>query len=996
MSKRLLKVILLPVVLLLTLHGFSQDRVVTGKVTDSKDGSPVIGATVQPKGSTTGTSTNAQGSFSLTVPSGVNALTVSSAEFTPQDVDITGKSSVDVSLVAAAGGLSEVVVVGYGSVRKRDLTGSVASVQAKDFNRGQINSPQQLLQGKVSGLQIINSSGQPGGITIVKIRGNNSIRTGNNPLYVVDGVPLDGRSPRPGFNSASVGTTPGGDPLTFINPSEIASIDVLKDASASAIYGSRGANGVILLTTKKGVAGPAKIEVGASVGISNVMRKVDVLDAAGYRAALEKYNVAISDSGASLDPFKEITRTALTQNYSVAFSGGNANGKYRASLFANDQDGMILKTNLKKYVANFNGQYKFLDNKLSIDFNITAANVRENIAPISQDAGSNGNLISLGLIWNPTLVLRRANGLYNQENRSGQVNPLALSAAYNDIATTSTILGSISAGYKLTPWLEYRLMYGMNYGVGNRKTELQGWIKATGGNGEAKGEAAVGHQTLSSSTLTHTLNFNKKISSDFTLNAIVGYEYWRSNLSGNLQYVYDFNYNLDQTKLINLHYYDNMQDGRQANLVTSSFKEPVVEIQSYFARGILNYKDRYILTATIRSDGSNKFGKNNKYAYFPSVAAAWNITSEDFMKNNTLFNTLRFRAGYGETGNQEFAADAALDVFRYTSYGSVITDHFKNDDLKWETVKSVDIGIDYSILGGRIYGAIDYFSKKTTDPIILKVIAPPSGSGSVYKNLDDANLTNKGVEISVGADVVQTADFNWGVNANVTFVKNQFNYPPVGTSLFAYTGGLHGQGSSGAFAQAIASGQPINVFFLKVFQGYDKDGVAIYESEIPQYGGDPNPSTFVGFSTDLSYKKFALNLGMHGSFGNKIYNNTAMTVLNIGNINGGRNMAAGIVNTDEGTANYIAPSTRFLESGNYMKLSNATLRYSFGDIGKSKTVKGLSVYVSANNVFVITKYKGFDPEVNVDKSLNGIPSVGIDYIGYPTQRTFLIGCNFSL
>ncbi|HTD94419.1 MAG TPA: SusC/RagA family TonB-linked outer membrane protein [Chitinophagaceae bacterium] len=983
----------MPVGLLLTLHAFSQDRIVTGKVTDSKDGSPVVGATVQPKGSTTGTSTNAQGSFSLTVPSGVNTLSVSSAEFTPMDVDITGKSSVEISLVATAGGLSEVVVVGYGTVRKRDLTGSVGSVQAKDFNRGQINNPSQLLQGKVPGLQITNSSGQPGGITIVKIRGNNSIRAGNNPLYVVDGVPLDGRSPRPSFSSASVGTTPGGDPLTFINPSEIASIDVLKDASASAIYGSRGANGVVLITTKKGVTGPAKIEVGASAGFSDIMRNVDVLDPAGYRAALAQYGAPKSDSGSNVDAFKEIIRSSFTQNYSLAMSGGSANGKYRASFFASDQDGMILKSNLKKYVANFNGQYRFLDNKLSIDFNATAANINEHIAPISQDAGSNGNLISLGLIWNPTLTLKRANGLYNQTNPSGQVNPLAYSDAYNDVASATTILANINAAYKITPWLEYRLLYGLNYGVGNRKTEVQGWIKGTGGNAPDKGEAAVGTNILNTTTITHTLTFNKAINKDLNLTALAGYEYWTTSYSGNGSYVYDFDYNKDQTKLINIHYYDNMQDGKQANLNTFAFKEPKVEIQSYFARAILNFKDKYLLTATFRGDGSNKFGKNNKYAYFPSVAAAWNITNEDFMKDVTLFNSLKLRAGYGETGNQEFAADAASDVYRYNSNGNSPPAHFGNDDLKWETVKSVDIGIDFALLKGRIYGSIDYFSKKTTNLIFEKPVSQPSPSATQFYNLPDADLTNKGVEVGVGADIVVGPKFNWSVNANVTFVKNEFHFPSAGEGPLVFTGALHGQGSSGGFAEALANNQPIDVYYLKRFSGFDKDGIGIY-SVVPEYVGDPNPSAFMGFSTTVSYDKLSLNLGAHGSFGNKLFNNTAMTVLNISNINGGRNIASGLVKGSESTANPITPSTRFLESGSFVKLGNATVRYAFGDVGH--VVKGLSVYVSGNNLFVISKYKGFDPEVNVDKALNGIPSIGIDYIGYPTQRTFLFGVNFSL
>ncbi len=974
------------------LQTIAQQRTITGTVT-SKEGTPLSDASVTVVGEKNGVRTASDGTFSINVASTAKQLQVSYVGSETQRVPIVNESKVTVILETNTQALENVVIIGYGSVKKKDLTGSVSSIQSKDFNKGQINSPEQLLQGKVPGLQITNSSGQPGGITIVKIRGNNSIRTGNTPLYVVDGVPLDGRSPRPGFNPSGLGTTPGGDPLTFINPSEIASIDVLKDASASAIYGSRGANGVIIITTKKGANGPAKIEAGASVGFSDVMRKVDVLDAGGYRSALAKYQAPISDSGGNVNAFDDITRKAFTQNYSLAMSGGNANGKYRASFFASDQDGIILKTNLKKYVANFNGQYKFLDDKLSVSFNATAANVTEHISPISQDAGSAGNLISLALIWNPTLSLTNKDGTFNQNNPSGQVNPLAFSAAYNDIANITTLLGSINAAYKITPWLEYRLLYGLNYGVGSRKGEIQGWIAKTGGDPDGKGVAATADNYLLSTTVTHTLTLDKSITPDLSINALVGYEYWQTQFKGNATSVFQFDYNLDQRNLINIHYYDNLQDGLQTNLRTSTFKDPKVEIQSYFARAVLNYQDKYLLTGTFRADGSSKFGKNNKYAYFPSIAAAWNIKNEDFMKGVSLFNSLKLRAGYGETGNQEFAADAALDVYRYNSNGSVGAAHFGNDSLKWETVKSVDIGLDFAILNGRVYGAIDYFSKKTTDPIYLAVLSQPSAGAAVYKNLTGSYVTNKGVEIGVGADIVQGKNFNWSINANITFVKNKFVYPPAGTNPLDITGGLHGQGTSGAFAEAIANNQPIDVYYLRHFNGYDKDGIGTYDAA-PSYVGDPNPSTFVGVSTDLSYKKLSLNVGTHGSFGNKLYNNTAMSVLNISNINGGRNIASGLVGNGENTSNPITASTRFLESGDYLKLGSVALRYTFGNVGAS--VKGLSVYVSANNLFVISKYKGFDPEVNVDKALNGIPSLGIDYIGYPTQRTFLFGVNFGL
>jgi iron complex outermembrane receptor protein len=349
--------------------------------------------------------------------------------------------------------------------------------------------------------------------------------------------------------------------------------------------------------------------------------------------------------------------------------------------------------------------------------------------------------------------------------------------------------------------------------------------------------------------------------------------------------------------------------------------------------------------------------------------------------------------GYGETGNQEFPAEAALDVYRYTSNSSSPVQHFGNNNLKWETVKSLDVGLDFQLLNNRIYGSIDYFNKKTTDPIILKTIAQPSGAATQYKNTTGAYVRNNGVEVSIGADIIESKDFNWSVNANATFLKNKFVYPEAGSVPFLLTGALHGQGTSGSYSEAIANGQPINVFYLPVFLGFDKDGIGTYSSK-PEYVANPNPKAYMGFSTDISYKKWSLNLGAHGQFGNKLYNNTAMSVLNISNIVGGRNMASGLVGTAENVSNNISTSSRFLENGSYIKLHNATLRYTLGTVGK--VVKNLSISGTVNNAFVISKYKGFDPEVNVDKALNGIPSLGIDYIGYPTQRTFLLGVSFTL
>lgn len=980
----------------------AQQRTVTGKVT-STDGTPLVGATVLVVGQKSGVTTDADGNFSINVPQSAKQLQISYVGSETQRVDITSTSNVDVKLVNSAAHLTDVVIIGYGTARKRDLTGAVAQVTAKDFNKGVIASPDQLLTGKVAGLEVSMNSGQPGAATTVKIRGNNSIRGGTTPLYVVDGIPLDGRSPRPSLGSVSgLGDLPDVNPLIYLNPNDIASIDVLKDASASAIYGSRGANGVILITTKKGTSGEMRVDFAASVGFSGLMKDADVLSASQYRSELKVYNAG-SDSGLSLNPFKEITRHALTQNYNVSFSGGNDKGSYRASFLASDQQGIIRKSGLKKYLATFSGQHRFLDNKLSLNFNLTASNYTEQIAPISTDAGSTGNLISAAMNWNPTLALVRSDGTFNQTNPSGQINPLALSNYYDDKNNVTTILGSISAAYKILPNLEYQLLYGTNYGTGLRKFQLQGLIAATGGNADGKGQATVANAQLFSQTLTHTLTYNANLTDKLTMNLVGGYEYWTTKYQNQSTSVFGFNWNIPAGQTLPFPYYNNLQSGNQANLRTSSYVDPSVELQSYFARGSFNYLDKYLLTATFRADGSSRFGSNNKYAYFPSVGAKWVISEESFLKGNKTLNTLALRLGYGKTGSQDgIPGGASKQIGINNGYNSTPGGaapfsivNYASPNLKWETVTSVDGGIDFGFLQNRIFGYIDAFSKKTTNVLFLSTLPVPSNGASIWKNLPEgAYITNKGFEVSVSGQIIKNENLTWNLNVNVEYVRNKFIYPALGTSPLYLTGSVTGQGVSAAFAEAIANNQPIDVFYIRQFQGFDKNGIAITKSQASDYVGDPNPHVILGISTDLNYKKLTVSINTHGAFGNKIYNNTLTSVTNLGNISNGKNISKTLIGTKESLANPVSTSTRFLQSGNYIKLGNATVSYNIGKIGRN--VRNANVFVTGTNLFEITKYTGFDAEVSTDHNNNGVPSLGMDYIGYPTARTITFGINFGL
>ena len=1004
---------LLPLCVLFTLSAFSQTKTITGKILDDK-GAPVQGATITARGTKAGASTGADGTYRITIPSTARTLVFSSVGFAQQDIAIGDKTSIDVSLVASTSNLNEVVVIGYGTARRKDLTGSATTVSAKNFNQTPAATPDQLLQGKVAGLEVTVSSGQPGAATIVKIRGNNSIRANTNPLYVIDGVPLDGRSARPTFSTAGfaagtdskqttsvsgVGNIPDANPLTYLDGSDIESISVLKDASASAIYGSRGANGVILITTRSGASGPLRIDAAANWSVPQLMKQPTVLNASEYRAALAKYGAA-SDSGASYTPFNQIIQHKLSQNYSIGISGGNSEGnRYRASFIASSTPGLIRKSGLDKYIANFNATNRLLDKKLTITYGITAANVNEQIAPVSNNAGSTGSIISNALQWNPTLVMKHG-PLGYVNNPNGQVNPLAFSDGYNDFANVTTLLGNFTAAYKILPGLEYKFLYGANYSTGTRKEELMGWVGGTGGTNVPDttgkgGNAAVGQAQLFSQTITHTLTYTTKIHEDLNLTALAGYEYWTTSYKTQYNSIYGFDYNNVVTKLIPLHLYDNMQDGNLKNAFTYSSNDPTSDLQSYFARVQLNYKEKYSLTASFRADGSSKFGTNNKYAYFPAVSAKWNISDEDFLKGSTVVSSLALRVGWGKTGNQEFPAGAAQDRYQYTSNGSLSVVNFANPNLKWETITASNAGIDFGFIGGRINGSIEVFTKKTTNPLFPGTFATPAPAGTYYQNLP-GYITNKGGELALNATIVQTKDWLWSIGGTLEYVKNKFTYPAAGTAPLVLTGQLNGKGTSATYVQSIANGQPIDVFFLRQFHGFDQNGFAQVDGAA-SYAGDPNPRYIVGLTSELDYKQLSLVLNMHGAYDYMIYNNTLQSVIGLSFIGNGSNISKTLIGTTENTSNPVSASTRYISSGNYMKMGNATIRYKVGDVGRY--LKGINVYFTGNNLFVITKYKGFDPEVNTsttDINSTGIPSRGIDYISYPSVRTFTLGVNFSL
>jgi TonB-dependent starch-binding outer membrane protein SusC len=1000
--KRLLKGIsVLFLCVSFTQLAFSQTKVITGTISDDK-GAPIQGASVAVKGARGGTTTDAAGAFSLTVGAAARTLVISSVGFNQQEVGISDKTSVSVALVSSSQSLNDVVVIGYGTVKRKDATGSLTTVSAKEFNQGVITSPDQLLQNKVSGLEVTSNSGQPGSATTIRIRGNSSVRGVGNPLYVVDGVILDGRdaSPVATLSTGGFGTQPESNPLLFIDPYSIQDITILKDASSTAIYGSRGANGVIVITTKKGSSGAVKLEANASVGWNvGYMKKYDILSEGQFKSALTKYHLdTLSgtknlNKGGSVDPLEDITQSNAIQNYDVGISGGNENGKFRASFLASRTPGFIQNNKLDKYIGTFSGSYKFLDKRLSIDFSVIDGHTTNNIVLATNNPGSQGNLISAALQWNPTAAYYNPDGSFvNLGNGTG--NPLMLLKAYNDVAEVNTVLGSISASYKILKNLEYKFLYSINESNGTRNTNIDGFVRGFNPI-DGSGLGITSSSGLTSQVIDHTLQFNTNFTEDLKFTALGGFEYWKSNYNNYSASAQGFNFNLNELTLLNAQYTDILQNGKSQGL-PSVFRDITTEIQSYFARVDFNLKDKYYLTATFRADGSSKFGANNKYGYFPSVGAKWNIYNEDFLKDNNTFSGLSLRATWGITGSQDFPAGASIDQFAFGSYNSASQVNAGNPNLKWEQTMQYDIGLDFSFLKNRFYGTFDYYNKDKTNILFQNIAIQPGPAATYWINLP-GHLLNNGIELTLGGTIVESQDFQWDLTANFATNNNkitQFYAPGTKTPLVIQTGTVDGQGVSGTLIQVITNNQPVDEFNLKQFGGFAQNGSQIVSAN-PSFSGNPNPNKLFGISTTVRYKKLSLTLNGGGEAGFLIYNNTATSVTNISGINTGRNIDLKAYNSAENpNTSGVAASTRFLEDGSYFKLRNASLNYNFGNIGNY--IKNLNVYVSGTNLFVITGFSGFDPEVNIDKNSGGYPSSSIEYIPYPTPRSVVVGVNFAL
>jgi iron complex outermembrane receptor protein len=966
---------------------YAQGLKVTGKITDESTNEALSGASISIKGSAKGTTADAAGQYSIAVPSTNTILEFKFVGYASKTVTVGSQSNINVTLSPNAADLEQVVVVGYGTQKKADVTGSVKSVGSAAFNKGIINSPEQLLQGKVAGVNVTSATGEPGGTQGITIRGPGGIRSGSTPLFVIDGLALDNSS------------TGGGNPLNFINPQDIETIDVLKDASATAIYGSRGANGVILVTTKKGKAGVSKIEFSTSVGVSSIARALPVLSAAEFRKQVVANTGTLEDFNADTDWQKEITRQAMTKNYNLSLGGGASKLTYYAAFGAQMQQGILKNNQLDRLTGRMNVNQKFWEDRLNLDANLSFSNTVNERPAIE-------NLLGTAISNNPTLPT------YAQDGKTpatfvSQSNPLTTLQLYKDINTINRFIANISPSVKLTKGLVYRLNFGYDNSTSVRDVQtLASNVPKIDGRLDTYNTSNLNN--LIENYLTYNLDLG-----DHSFAALVGHSYQK------IQYQFR-TFSINKFPIVPTEPIYNPGIGQELTLATNrpSGSAFINELQSFYTRLNYQYQDKYLATATVRADGSSKFGANNRYGIFPSFSLGWRISEEPFLKNSSISN-LKLRGGWGQTGNQEIPPKITQPLFTATvgsttsyplesstSYPAGITySRLANPDIQWEVSTQMNLGLDFAFLNGALSGSIDAFNKISTNMLLEVIPADPvQPASSVWTNVANMEIMNSGVEMDLDYKFETKSGIKFNVGGNLTLIKNEVKGSPYSVIP---SGSASGSGLTSATINGYINGQPIGTFFLKEWIGLDdkgmskfkdQDGDGIITDKDRIAAGTALPTTQYNFFGNAAYKGLDLSFQFNGVSGNKIYDNTANAAFYKLKIAKNTNVTPAAYADAKESINNAAPiSTRYLKDAAFLRLNNVTLGYQLptAKMGISKFISNARLSVTAQNLWVKTKYDGYDPEVNKDNSINGVVSYGIDYLSYPKAKSVIVGLNLT-
>jgi TonB-dependent starch-binding outer membrane protein SusC len=923
------------------------------------------------------------GNFSITVPRDHSILIISYIGFTTQEIGVEGRKTIQVTMQVASSDLANVVVVGYGTQNKKDVTGAVKSVKSEAFNKGIVNSPEQLIQGKVAGVNVTSSSGEPGAAINITVRGPGGVRTGSTPLFVIDGLALD--------NSGTGGT---GNPLNFMNPQDIESIDVLKDASATAIYGARGANGVIIITTKRGKAGASTLSYNTNIGFSKLARKIDVFSAEQYRREVAKINGTVVDKNANTDWQEVITRDAISQEHYLSLSGGAQKLTYYAAFNMQKQQGIIKKNDLDRYSGRFNVTQKLLDNRLTIEANLNATHTNNSRPPIL-------SVIGEALSNNPTYAAYDSAGnpaVYQDLN-----NPLLTFDREKDITKINRVIGNISPSMRIIEGLTYRLNFGIDNSTAVR--DIQSLPSTVP---QRDGRLETYNTSNSNRLIENYLTYDFRVN-DHSFSTLAGHSYQQIFLQGK-------SFSINKFPISPVEPIYNPGTGQELTLANNKPGGYALknELQSFFGRINYSFNNKYLLTVNFRADGSSKFGSNNKYGYFPSFSAGWKISEEEFMRNS-VFSNLKLRAGWGLTGNQEIPSKITQafytsSVSANTSYplspdgaypSGTIFARLANPDIQWEVSNQWNAGLDFALLKGEFSGSVDVF-KKVSDNILLKVnpADPIQPADSVWTNVKDMTITNKGIEVDLAYRHTTRRNLTYGVGGNFSVIDNVVKNSPYSVIT---SGSASGSGLTSATINGYINNEPIGIFYLKEFTGFDNNGLSTFR-DVDGDGiisdkdriaaGSALPKLMYNFFGNLAYKGIDLTVNFNGVSGNKIYDNTANAYFYKLRLFKGINTTAEALQYPNESVNNAAPvSTRYLKNGAYLRLNNLNIGYTLDvhRLGISKWVSQIRCSVTGQNLWLITDYDGFDPEVNTDRQINGVLSYGIDYLTYPKSRSIIVG-----
>tara|TARA_R110002167_G_scaffold158880_10_gene354269 strand:- start:14380 stop:17484 length:3105 start_codon:yes stop_codon:yes gene_type:complete len=1005
-----------------------QQTVVSGTVTDN-NGSPLPGASVVVKGTINGTITDFDGTYSLSKIEGDETLIFSYIGFKAVELKIDERLIINVSLDEDAQSLDEVVVVGYGTMQKRDVTGSISSISEDNIEKASISRPDEALKGKVSGVQVRNNSHAPGGGISVRVRGTASISAGGDPLYVIDGMPIStdlstGRS----SDAGTYGAPPN--PLNSIDPSDIASIQILKDASAAAIYGSRAANGVVLITTKRGITNQQNINVEYSSGIAELSNKLPFLNAqqwsqqANDRAIMLGQQKVFTDEqvasfGNGTDWQDVVYRTAQLNNYKLSFSGGGEKVRYLISQNISEQEGIIRGSEFKRYGTTINLDAQISD-RLKVGESLMFSISNNRIVP-TDTKGYEGVSNVIDAIYEalPTIPARDIDGapssLADYPLGGGRENPLTMTDKYKQVENTGRVIGNVFADYRIMDGLNLNLKFGFDINDWRYQEYFPIGSEASGG---ANGKARQSSMKNINISQANTLTYNTTISDIHSITVLGGYTYQRNSN----ERIDASSYGFPMDDFL----YNNLGLGSSVQAPGSSKSE--WELVSYLGRVNYSLLDRYYIAASIRADGSSKFGANNKYGYFPSVSIGWSLADEDFIKDMDVFNQFKLRASYGKTGNEDIGSYRSLSllgtsfgrrstyIYGNTNYPIAYPNNIANPDLSWEKTSEYNVGLDMGFFNGRLGLALDYYRKETTDLLLSVPIPSQTGFGSVLKNT--GAMLNKGFEFDLNS-VNFEGDFSWKTNFNIAFNKNEIL--SLGGASFIDAGWVGGGNVTphGKHTARLTPGRSVGEFYGSIYEGIwqsqeeidaigtmpsakpgdirykDVNGDGTYDTENDDvFLGNPNPDYSYGFTNDFKYKNLSLHIFMYGEQGNDVLNLSSqqttwdglgvsakrLDAWSTSNPNGKYNSA--------GSSNPVRVFSELIEDGSFLRIQNVTMGYEIPiESGiLAKTIKSAHLSFGVDNLAVFTKYTGYDPEVNAYGNSNS--TRGMDRFGYPPSRTY--------